>query len=106
MAAGRRMAALFTRASRPPPKLDGGGDGVGPLGLVADVEVDVAGRVAELGGHGLALLVEHVAEHHLGPLGGEQPGLGLALAPGCARHDHDLAVETPHVIPLEMCRWA
>ena len=55
-----------------------------PVVLAGDVEVEVAGVVAELLGDELAVLVEHVAQHDLRPLGHEQPGLGRALAPGAA----------------------
>ena len=63
----------------------GVGDRGLPLVLGGDVEVPVGGRVAEVGGDRLALVVEHVGEEHLRALGHEAAGLGLALARGPRR---------------------
>ena len=62
-----------------PEALLGVGDRGDPLVLGRDVEVAVGGGVAEVGGDGLALVVEHVGEEHLGALGHEAARLGLAL---------------------------
>lgn len=74
-----------------------GGDRPGPVLFAAHVEAYVPGPVlADLLGHGGALLVQHVTEEHLGPLGGEEAGLLLALAPCGAGDDHDAPVQLAH----------
>src|SRR5205809_740261 len=55
-----------------------------------------ANLAAEVGRHLLAEVVEDIAEHDLGALADEAPNLRLALTPGSAGDDRDLAVEPSH----------
>ena len=100
MANGRMMPALLTRTVR----AEAGGclDGARPVTLLADVEVDIGGGVADVLGHLLAEVVEHVAQHDLGALAGEDTGFGLTLPARCSGDDGHLAVESSHVdcLPL------
>ncbi len=80
----------------------GGGDGGLPVVLPAHVEMDVPR--ADLLGEGLALVVEDVGDDHPCALGGEQPGLLLALAARGAGDDDDPSVELAHVRPPSQ-RW-
>ena len=89
----RRMPALLISTSSRPYARPGRVDRGLPLGRVGDVEVDVGGGVAEVGRHPLAEVVEHVPEHDPCTLGDEQLRLGLALTPGRAGDQRDLAVE-------------
>lgn len=47
-----------------------------PLRGLGNVEMDVAGRIGQFGGHRLALLVEDVAEHNLCAFGHHRPHMG------------------------------
>ena len=67
-----------------------------PLLGVGDVEVDVAGRVAELVGQRLALVVEDVADDHFGALGDEHPGVRGAHPPRPAADQCDFSVHASH----------
>jgi hypothetical protein len=51
----------------------------------------------ELGGQRLALIVQHVADHHLRTLRYQQAGLRGTLAARPAAHEHHLVVEACHV---------
>ena len=62
--------------------LAAGVDDGGPVRFAGHVVMAVDGRVAEVLGDGLALLVEHVAEDDLGAFGDEQPGFGFSLTSG------------------------
>ena len=73
-----------------------------PLALAAHVVVQVDGLAAEVGRHLLAEVVEDVAEHDLGSLGGEEAGLGLALAPGPTRDERNLPVQSAHDSPFPL----
>ena len=90
-------AGVVHQDVEPAEAVDGRGDHRRPAGHVADVVGQGDRGVAEVGGHGLDLGGEDVGEHDLGPLGDEEPGLGLALAARRAGDDRDLALETnPH----------
>ena len=73
-------AGVVDEHVEPAEALDGGVDDGLPRCLVGHVVADERHVVAELGGQRLALLGEDVGGDHLGPLGGEQAHLGLALA--------------------------
>src|SRR5687767_11323137 len=69
-----------------------------PVGLAGHVVVHVAAALrAELGGDTLTPLVENVADDDPGALGDEVACVRLAHAPGGARDERDLPVETPHL---------
>ena len=67
------------------------GDHLVPSGFFAHVVVAVDDRIADVSRDGLAEVVEHIAEHDLGPLGREQAHLGFALAPCSAADDGNFA---------------
>ena len=64
-------------------RLHGVGDGL----LVHDVGVDIDRAVAQLLGQGLAALVGHVGDHHLGAQGGQPARRGPAEPSGAAGDD-------------------
>ena len=76
---------------------DGLGDDRGPLSLVGDVVMAIRGSVGgQLARERVALVVEHVADHHLRALGCEEACLARPL-PSCAAADEcHLAVEPSH----------
>ena len=65
------------------------------LGL-GDVEVDVARGLTDLVGQRLALVVEDVADHHLGALGDQHPRVLGAHAPGAATDQCNFSVHASH----------
>ena len=72
-----------------------GHDGV-PVAFAGDVVMAERGALAQLLRHDLAVVFEHVAQHHLRAFGDEQPGLRRAL-PACRTRDQrHLAVESSH----------
>jgi hypothetical protein len=89
-AEGQDAGVVDQHADRSEEGLGLGHDGL-PVGLVGDVEVAVGHRVTQLVGGPAALVVEDVADHDLGALRREQPGLGRALAPGSPADQRDLA---------------
>src|SRR5205085_3480353 len=58
-------------------ELGSGGDGSRPVGFLGDVDVDVDGGTADVGGDLLALVVQHIADDDGSPFAGEQASLGL-----------------------------
>jgi hypothetical protein len=54
----------------------------------------------ELGGQRLALIVQHVADHHLRTMRYQQAGFRGTLAARPAAHEHHLVVEACHVDPI------
>ncbi len=95
--------------------VDRGRDRGLPLVGLRDVEVDVACGFTDLVGQCLALLVEDVADHHLGALGNECPGMCGAHAPGAAADQCNFSVHASHdgsgylarvlqVEPVPVCR--
>ena len=58
------------------------------------------GVVAEARGHLLTSVDQHVGHNDFGALGDEQPDLGLALPSRPTGDNRNLAVESPHEIPL------
>ena len=78
-------------------ELLGGFDGAGPIGFRGHVVPDEGCSRPKLDSQGLALIVQHVADHHLRTLGYQQAGLRGTLAARPAAHEHHLVVETRHV---------
>ena len=74
------MPALFTRTVTGPKRSSASATAAIHSSSDGHVEVAVGGGVAEVGGDGRALVVEHVGEQHRRPLGDEAAGLRLALA--------------------------
>ena len=73
----------------------GGNRGVPLLGR-RDVEVHIARGVTDLVGQRLALLVEDVADHHLGALGHQSPRVLGAHAPSAATDQCNFSVHASH----------
>ena len=73
----------------------GGNRGVPLLGR-RDVEVHIARGVTDLVGQRLALLVEDVADHHLGALGHQSPRVLCAHAPSAATDQCNFSVHASH----------
>ncbi len=81
------------------PEFTGGGrDGGVPLIGLRHVEVDVARGVTDFGSQRLALLVEDVADHHLGAFGHQHSGVRGAHAPGAATDQRNFAVYPSHEV--------
>src|SRR4051812_20064812 len=78
-------------------ELLGGFDGAGPIGFRGHIVPDEGRRRPELGSQRLALIVQHVADHHLRTLRYQQAGLRGTLAARPAAHEHHLVVEACHV---------
>ena len=82
-------------------ELLGGFDGAGPIGFRGHIVPDEGRSRPELGSKRLALIVQHVADHHLRTLRYQQACLRGTLATRSAAHEHHLVVEACHVrIPL------
>src|SRR6266567_5820766 len=97
--AERQHPGIVDADVEPAEGLDGQADRGGPVLLAGHIVVYVpAGAGAELAGDGLPPLVEHFAEDDLRALGGEVPHVRLAHAPGAARDQRDLAVESAHAV--------
>src|SRR5262249_21133353 len=67
-----------------------------PARFVAHVEVRVPSGIADVLGHHLAEVVEHVAEHDARTLLSEEPRFGLTLSPCRTGDQCHLAVESSH----------
>ena len=76
--------------------VDRGGDRGVPLVGLGDVEVDVARGVTDLVGQRLALVVEDVADDHLGALGDQHPRVLCAHAPCAATDQCNFSVHASH----------
>lgn len=71
--------------------VDGGAYRRCPILGFGDVEMHVAGRGAELCRHRFALVVENIAEHHLGPLSDHRPHVGSTHPARAATNERDLS---------------
>ena len=78
-------------------ELLGGFDSAGPIGFRGHIVPDEGRSRPELGSQRLALIVQHVADHHLRTLRYQQAGLCGTLAARSAAHEHHLVVEACHV---------
>ena len=78
-------------------ELLGGFDGAGPIGFRGHIVPDEGRGRPELDRQRLALIVQHVADHHLRTLRYQQAGLRGTLAARPAAHEHHLVVEACHV---------
>ena len=78
-------------------ELLGGFDGAGPIGFRGHIVPDEGRSRPQLGSQRLALIVQHVADHHLRTLRYQQAGLRGTLAARPAAHEHHLVVEACHV---------
>ena len=72
-------------------------DGAGPIGFRGHIVPDEGCSRTELDSQRLALIVQHVADHHLRTLRYQQAGLRGTLAPRPAAYEHHLVVEACHV---------
>ena len=78
-------------------ELLGSFDGAGPIGFRGHIVPDEGRSRPELDSQRLALIVQHVADHHLRTLRYQQAGLRGTLAARPAAHEHHLVVEACHV---------
>ena len=78
-------------------ELLGSFDGAGPIGFRGHIVPDEGRSRPELDSQRLALIVQHVADHHLRTLRYQQAGLRGTLAACPAAHEHHLVVEARHV---------
>ena len=69
-------------------ELLGGLDGAGPIGFRGHIVPDEGRSRPELDSQRLALIIQHVADHHLRTLRYQQAGLCSALAARPAAHEH------------------
>ena len=74
-------------------ELLGGFDGAGPIGFRGHIVPDEGRSRTELDSQCLALIVQHVADHHLRTLRYQQARLRGTLAARPAAHEHHLVVE-------------
>ena len=80
-------------------------DHLGPVGLLGDNLAQEDRGAAKFVREAAALCLEHVADHHLGAFGDQQPRLGGALAARAAADDHNLVLESRHCFsPVCPCR--
>ncbi len=76
--------------------VDRGGHRGFPLVGLGDVEVDIARGVADLVGQRLAFVVEDVADHHLGALADQRPGMSSSHPPSAAADQCNFSVHASH----------
>ena len=86
-------------------ELLGGLNDAGPIDFRSHIVPDEDRGRPELNRKRLALIVQHVADHHLRTLRYQQAGLRGALAARPAAHEHHFVVEARHVrSPLQLPR--
>ena len=78
-------------------ELLGGFDGAGPIGFRGHIVPDEGHCRPKLDSQRLALIVQHVTDHHLRTLRYQQAGLRGTLAARPAAHEHHFVVEACHV---------
>ena len=86
------VPALFTSTLSLPNSLGRRGDRGVPLVGLGDVEVDIACGVADFVGQRFALVVEDVADHHLGAFLDEQASVLGAHPAGAATDECDFSL--------------
>ena len=82
-------------------ELLGGFDGAGPIGFRGHIVPDEGRSRPELDSQRLALIVQHVADHHLRTLRYQQAGFRGTLAARPAAHEHHRPPYRPNVRAAE-----
>ena len=75
-----------------------------PVRLGRDIQRDRANAFAQFLGQRRGLVGEHVADHHVRPLAGQRPHVGVADPAGATRHDRHTPLQTGLCHPITAYR--